>query len=127
MPETELPPLPRSELQRVVRFLRHKVVGADLSIPEREKVISALAMLWQSTGFTSPFDWGTWIEEMGGKDWAVNFDTVASADLDTIRRLATTHLRINRFVEGHFDHLVDIGYLTRVYERLKQLELNHES
>lgn len=56
-----------------------------------------------------------------GRDWADDPKVLASAGLDTLRRLVTVHVRTNRFVEGHLEQLVTSGYLARLVERLGQI------
>ena len=118
----ELPPISRHDLVQIVDVLRQRLAAldADQKVAARLDLVRAAASLWQSTGFVAPFDWPTWIRERG-MDWATDPAVVASAGLDTLRRLVTAHVRTNRFVEGHLEHLVASGYLARVVERLREI------
>jgi len=50
-------------------------------------------------GFVGPFDWTRWQDEAGR--YVDNPEAVARADLETIQKLITTHVRKERFCEGH--------------------------
>lgn len=65
------------------------------------------------------FDWLRWpaYEQRQIEDP----DFIAAADLETLRRLATTHVRLERFVSGHLAHMRDIGVLAAITGRLRTL------
>lgn len=46
---------------------------------------------------------------------------VESADLDTLVWLFTTHIRKDRFVEGHLADMIDSGHILALLSRLKVL------
>ena len=43
-------------------------------------------------------------------------------DLETLRKLFTTHVRKDRCYEGHLDCMFECGHITAILERLQQLE-----
>jgi len=54
----------------------------------------------------------------------VNDETLLEeADLETLRKLLTTHVRKDRFCEGHLDYMFECGHITAILERLQQLEI----
>jgi hypothetical protein len=83
--------------------------------PEVERFVGTL----YSAGFVVPFDWGGWQDEA----WRfVNDpDLLKDADLDTLRKLLTLHVRKDRFVEGHLSEMIDLGHIRAVLHRLKAL------
>lgn len=69
-------------------------------------------------GFVVPFDWN-WpdVELYRERD----APALATADLMTIQRLITGHVRSDRFVEGHLIGEFERGMLTVILQRLAQL------
>ena len=69
--------------------------------------------------FLLKFDWVKW------QDQAVKYlddpTFSKSADLETIRKLITLHLRKERFCEGHLIDMIDRGHITILLERLSEL------
>jgi hypothetical protein len=80
---------------------------------ESNRFINALGKL------TFAFDWPAW------KDEAIvlieNHDALKRADLLTLRKLITTHLRAERFNEGHLAAQFENGHLLGILERLKEV------
>jgi hypothetical protein len=71
-------------------------------------------------GWIIPFDWGSWQEE--AVRYVNNETLLKEADLETLRKLLTTHVRKDRFCEGHLDYMFECGHITAILERLQQLE-----
>ena len=63
-----------------------------------------------------PFDWPRWQEE--ALRYVDDPALVASADLDTLIRLWTTHLRKERFCDGHLAAMASSGHLTALLDRM---------
>ena len=68
------------------------------------------------------FDWPHWQEE-AGKYWNTP-ELVEGADLETLRKLLTTHVRKDRFCEGHLLEAFRGGQITAILRRIKAI---HES
>lgn len=83
--------------------------------PDVERFIGTLS----AAGFVAPFDWGAWQDEA----WRfVNDpDLLNGANLDTLRKLLTLHVRKDRFVEGHISEMIDLGHIRAILHRLKAL------
>ena len=66
-----------------------------------------------------PFDWVNWREEAEG----CQSDPAAleTADLLTLRKLLTAHIRADRFVEGHLASIFESGHIAAILRRLKQI------
>lgn len=88
-------------------------------IPVHHQLITIL----DTTGFITPFDYNTWAEALGW-DKVMSIETLRHADFETLQKLITTHVRTNRFVEGHWDDLLLRGYLTEFMKRLQVLYNN---
>jgi hypothetical protein len=81
--------------------------------PEASRLIDALVKL------IIVFDWPAWSEEAPAlmEDPAA----LAKADLLTLRKLITTHVRVERFNEGHLAGQFESGHLLAILYRLKEL------
>lgn len=71
-------------------------------------------------GFTTPFDWIEWSKQLP-ENWQTDSSLLETADLETLRRLLTTHLRLERIVFGHIDVLFRNGYMDKFINRLETL------
>jgi len=68
--------------------------------------------------FLLPFDWTRWKEAQRYRSQPGALET---ADLLTLRKLLTTHVRADRFVEGHLASVLESGHVTAILRRLKQI------
>lgn len=92
--------------------------GAPEPIHGEPSVHLMLATL-EATGFTAPFDWqGEFGERLQDLE---NVEVLQGADLEQLRKIMTAHTRIDRFSDGHLDHLIRTGYWNRCIERLRML------
>jgi hypothetical protein len=116
-------PLPEISNDAVDEVLRHAPgVMALAQSSERAdghpNLVNLLAAM-EFTDFTAPFDWQA---EFGPRpDFLQSLEVVDHADLETLRKIMTAHIRIDRFDHGHLERLVQSGYWTRCLERLRQL------
>jgi Family of unknown function (DUF6508) len=69
--------------------------------------------------FLVPFAWPAWAEE----GMAIQRDParLREADLPTIVRLFTMHVRADRFMEGHLAEAIERGWLLALLERLRSI------
>jgi len=63
-----------------------------------------------------PFDWPAWEDE--SQKLYKNPDALASADLETLRKLLTVHVRKDRFCEGHLAGVIRDGHVLAILKRL---------
>ena len=87
-----------------------------------EPTIQAMLATMQQTEFMEPFDWQT---EFKGRDADLNdIGYVMQADLETLRKLMTTHVRIDRLSDGeHLNRLIASGYWGACLARMHELSL----
>ena len=71
-------------------------------------------------GWIVPFDWGSWQDE--AVRYVNDEKLLEVADLETLRKLLTTHVRKERFCEGHLNSMFACGHITAILQRLQQLE-----
>jgi hypothetical protein len=112
-----LTPMPVEDLRRVVNIgTTRKLSQATGDHHDKHELLAVM----HETNFTEPFDWSDWIATFGAEklnDPAL-LDT---ADLDTLRRLVTAHVRMDRFSGGHLDTILASGYMDRAMARARQL------
>jgi NTP pyrophosphatase (non-canonical NTP hydrolase) len=71
------------------------------------------------------FDWIGWQDS--AEEILNDPERLACADLLTLRKLLTTHIRMDRFVAGHLDALHQDGHLTALLEQMKEAQHNPQS
>jgi Family of unknown function (DUF6508) len=69
-------------------------------------------------GMVLSFDWGAWAHEARG--YMRDPQLVMSARLNTCKKLLTTHLRAERFCDGHLEEVLRSGHITAILQRLQQ-------
>jgi hypothetical protein len=75
-------------------------------------------------GFVVGFDWGEWQNE--AKAYFYSLEKLVSADLRTIQRLLTLHVRKDRFCEGHFAEMLENGRIADILEQLSVIRCEME-
>lgn len=63
------------------------------------------------------FDWPAWKAEAA--KYYSDPDALGRADLMVLRKLLTTHIRQDRFSDGHLTHMFESGHLTAILIRMK--------
>jgi len=76
-------------------------------------------------GLIRPFDWGSWQNE--ATRYFNDPSQLDSADLETLSKLLTLHIRKERFCEGHLKHMFGSGHIVEILKRLQTIseEGNH--
>jgi hypothetical protein len=84
-----------------------------------ESVVQFEQALYDHGWISKSFDWGEW------QDTAIEYveapDKINSADVDTIQKLFTTHVRKERFCEGHLAAMFENGHIVALLRRLRDL------
>ena len=83
--------------------------------PEVEAFMQAL----YDNGWVEPFDWSEFQDEAIG--YFENPSRLETADLETIRKFLTLHVRKDRFCEGHFLEMLKAGHIQAILRRLATL------
>ena len=65
------------------------------------------------------FSWPDWQEE--AVKYVRSAELMAAADLETVRRLVTTHMRKERFCQGHVGSTFESGHLMALLDRAAEL------
>ncbi|MDO1450030.1 DUF6508 domain-containing protein [Rhodocytophaga aerolata] len=65
------------------------------------------------------FDWEAWSDE--AVTYLENRQKLQTADIFTLYQIITTHLRADQFVEGHYDAIIENGFLADILARMEQL------
>jgi len=69
--------------------------------------------------FVQPFDWPTWRKRHQAELCDDAF--IASSDMTRIVKMLTTHIRANRFCDGHLLTMLDDGIIEKILERLNEI------
>lgn len=130
MREPTIPPVGPAQLDAVLRFLplfeqpgcvfgewRQPMGQFPFYAPTAEVIAFVLALEAQSVIF--PFDWPNWQDV--ARRYVADADALDGADLLTCRKLLTTHVRLDRFVDGHLAHNLETGQITAILRRLQQI------
>lgn len=67
-------------------------------------------------GLVTSFDWPTWMTGRG-RELTGHPEAIEQATLEECRRLLVAHLRRDRFVTGHLDHVIADGEIGRILRR----------
>jgi O-acetyl-ADP-ribose deacetylase len=70
-------------------------------------------------GWIIDFNWPQWQEE--AKDYIDNIATLKKADLETLQKLITLHVRKNRFCDGHLVSIIKSGHIGDIFHRAKEI------
>jgi hypothetical protein len=70
-------------------------------------------------GWCVPFDWNSWHDE--AFRYVNDPALLCNADLDVITKLLTTHVRADRFNDGHLADMAQRGHLKAILERIREL------
>jgi len=70
--------------------------------------------------FVQPFDWTNWSNEHKPELNLEGF--IEEADLLTIVKLLTSHIRGDRFCEGHLLSVMGDGTILKILNRLKEID-----
>jgi hypothetical protein len=84
-----------------------------------DAVVDRLVDALYAGGFVEPFDWPGWQDR--AKEYVDHPDLLASADLEILQKLLTTHVRKERFCSGHLAAMIRCGHLTAVLKRLAEI------
>lgn len=99
-------------------FFKWEHDGDHLRLVYAQEVCAFSKYLYDS-GFIYYFSWGNWQHK--AKKIYDNPDLLDSADLLTIRRLLITHVRKEKFCDGHFADMLNEGHIQAILRRLKNI------
>ncbi|AQW32561.1 DUF6508 domain-containing protein [Ralstonia syzygii subsp. celebesensis] len=115
-----LPTISREAVSKVLDLAPHidavtAMAGPVGPHPDLRTIIDTL----DETGFITPFDWPA--EFRDRMDDLTNDDLLRAADLETLRKVLTAQIRLNRFNEGYLDEVVRQGKWATIISRLRWL------
>ncbi|HEY0114598.1 MAG TPA: DUF6508 domain-containing protein [Allosphingosinicella sp.] len=115
-----LPPISTEQVDLVLQHAPRvaalaQATGAVTGHPD----VGNMLLTMDETEFTAPFDWLAEFQDRPEllQDPAI----VDTADLETLRKIMTAHIRIDRQSGYHLDQLIASGYWQRCLNRLAQL------
>jgi len=80
-------------------------------------VLSFVQTLHNSGWVTPKFKWTNWQDD--AQKYVSSTDKIDSADAKTIQKLFTTHVRKERFCEGHLAAMFEDGHILALLRRLR--------
>ena len=116
-----LPELQRLSPDRVVRWESGKTDGHGIIMmpfPVYDSIVDEFVQALYDHGFVQNFDWPGWEEAQA---YVERPELLASADLETCIKLLSTHVRKERFCDGHLAEMITTGHLLAVLHRLEEL------
>lgn len=125
-----LTPMKASQIDAILPFLeplaapgfspRESIIepGQAPSFSEAPAVTGLRDALYAHGWVDGNFNWPDWQE---AAQEFVGPGRVAGADVRTIRQLFTTHLRKDRFCEGHFADMIARGHIIELLQRLQEI------
>lgn len=81
---------------------------------------SAFVAACDEENFLQPFDWGEWSSHHEADLCSREF--IRSADLVAIVKMLTTHIRADRFCDGHLLCVMDDGTIGAILDRLQSID-----
>jgi hypothetical protein len=130
MSQGDVPPIEGQQLDAVLRFLPlfeqpgavfgawHSPEGAMPYYSMSREAMDFVQALYDE-GIVYPFDWKSWQGE--AEKYVSDPEALKEADLLVLRKLLTTHVRKDRFVEVHLASMLASGHITAILRRLKEL------
>ena len=125
-----IPPIGPAQLDAVLRFLPlfeqpgyvfgvwHLPKGQFPFYAPNDEVMAFMLAL-ESQRITFPFDWPGWQAE--AQRYVDDSRALDTADLGICRRLLTTHVRLDRFAEGHLARMLETGHIAAILRRMQQI------
>jgi O-acetyl-ADP-ribose deacetylase len=77
-----------------------------------------ITFLYQEN-FIISFDWLAWQQQ--ADSFVTNPELLTVADISTLQKLLTTHIRKERFCSGHLAAMIDNGHLLLIFQRLQAI------
>jgi hypothetical protein len=109
--------LPRLE-EPDQEFARSEMGDSAYTVWNAPLVDSLIDSLYQNGFVLQGFDWPNWEE---GRQPAEDLDWINRADLKTICKFFTAHVRNDRFCGGHFAGMCNRGIVQAMIRRLAEL------
>ena len=129
------PPLTSDNLQAVLKFLPHfdqpdfspgEWITHEGSLPyfSYTQVMLDFIRALSGNGFIQPFDWMNWRE---GEQFVDHPELLRRANLQTLRKLLTAHVRADRFSEGHLAGTFESGHMRLILKRMAEIHSSRAS
>ncbi len=98
----------------------YKLSKTDLLYPRiYDRKVNEFVKALYDQNIAYSFDWISWEPE--AEKICNNLEKLKSADLDTLRKLLTLHIRKERFCNGHLAHMIKSGHIIVILKRLKEI------
>ena len=128
---TEVSPVTDKHIDAILPFLEqfeaagfsigtwHNEPGVMPWFSFNEAVLEFLEILYANAWVTPKVDWGEW--QHVAAEYVDSPEKIQSADVETVQKLFTTHVRKDRFWEGHLASMFENGHIVALLRRLKEI------
>jgi hypothetical protein len=117
----------RAECDALLRFLptfqapgfvfgKYEGKAGELAYPTLAPEAMAFLDALQEHGWLEPFDWPEWQEK--AEELVEDATKLATADLATLKKLLTLHVRKERFCSGHILDMFERGHIVGILKRM---------
>lgn len=108
----------RAQLERLATALEPLPPSCEDAEAFEDSLIAFILDV-SASGFMVPYDW---MQDVAARrSETEDASALQGMDLDTFQRTVISHVRADRFVEGHLRKLARTGYLAAVIARARQL------
>lgn len=108
----------RSQLLELAESVR-PLLRASKDRDTFDAALSEFLFVLYNSKFMVPYDWMTYVESRD-EEWK-DPAALQGMDAETFQRFVIAHVRNDRFVQGHLQHLAESGYLAEVAARAREL------
>jgi hypothetical protein len=84
---------------------------------EHSSEVTAFIQTLYDTDWMADFDWGPW--QGSARKYFDDPKKIERAKVGTIQKLLITHVREDRFCEGHLAEMIECGHIVALLRRLK--------
>jgi uncharacterized protein DUF6508 len=99
-------------------WCRHSVPGQVPWFEYSKPASEFQKALYDNRWITPSFNWGEWQE--AAREYVEQPEKIGSADAETIQKLFTSHVRGDRFCEGHLAAMFENGHIVALLRRLQE-------
>ena len=112
-------PVTRKHIDAILPFLEQFEETGFSVDPYDEAVVEFVQILYANDWVTPRVKWVEWQDV--AEEYVDSPEKIKSADVVTVQRLFTTHVRKDRFCEGHLSSMVENGHIVALLRRLKEI------
>ncbi|MBN2734037.1 MAG: hypothetical protein JXQ82_04165 [Methanomicrobiaceae archaeon] len=125
--ENEIPT--KENYDAIIKY--SEFIGNNLILEENKDEIEKTGTCDAITEFTKVLYYNNWLINTKWQGWTSeaeyyfgNPEMIASADIETLRKILTVHVRIDRLFPGDIADIIKRGYLSAILNRINDFYTN---